>query len=324
MPEIDLNLLRVFDALVELRSVTRVADRLGLTQSAVSHSLGRLRRMLDDPLFVRGPRGLQPSARAEQIAPGIRTSLQQLKDALAPVDFCPATAIRTFSIAAGTYFCALLIPLLLERLRSEAPGVSLRVVPLFEDGTTMLDRGLVDLALGPVEDMPSRFVVEHLLVDEMVWIAARSNALATQTPDLGTIMRHPRVATPRARPFSTPRLVDEDTLVAADQRAGWDPNPARTAPATAYDSHSAAMIVARTDLVACIPRRIAERERRREDIVILLAASPTQTIETAMIWHGRNRSDPALHWLRSLLSEIAELPAEAARDLPAIVNPDDR
>jgi DNA-binding transcriptional LysR family regulator len=313
MPEIDLNLLRVFDALVELRSVTRVADRLGLTQSAVSHSLGRLRRMLDDPLFVRGPRGLQPSARAEQIAPGIRTSLQQLKDALAPVNFCPASATRAFGIAAGTYFCALVIPLLLERLRSAAPGVSMRVVPLFEDGTTMLDRGLIDLALGPIEDLPSRFVVEHLFTDEMVWIAARSNALVADSPDVAAITRHPRVETPRGRPFSTPGLVDEDALGGADRRAGWHPGPARLSPATAYDSHSAAMIVARTDLVACIPRRIAERERRREDIVILAPASPPETIATAMTWHGRNRSDAALQWLRSLLSDIAALPLEDIR-----------
>jgi len=311
MSEIDLNLLRVFDALFEMRSVTRVAHRLGLTQSAVSHSLGRLRRMLDDPLFVRGPRGLQPSARAEQIAPGIRASLQQLKDALAPVRFSPASATRTFTIAAGAYFCSLIIPPLLEKVRCDAPGVSLRVVPLFENGTTLLDRGRIDLGLGLVEEMPSRFVVEHLLVDEMVWIAARSNAVAAQTPDLGTIMRHPRVEIPKVRPFSTPQLLDEETILAADRTVGSDRSPVGPSPATAYDSQSAAMIVARTDLVACIPRRIAEREKHREDIVILRAASPPETIETAMIWHGRNRSDAALGWLRSLVLEIAQFPLDS-------------
>jgi DNA-binding transcriptional LysR family regulator len=318
MPEIDLNLLRVFDALIEMRSVTRVADRLGLTQSAVSHALGRLRRMLDDPLFVRGPRGLQPSARAEQIAPGIRASLQQLKDALAPVDFSPATATRTFGIAAGTYFCALFIPLLLERLRHEAPGVSIRVVPPFGDAATKLDRGLIDLALGPMEDIQSRFVVERLFIDEMVWIAARSNVLAAQAPDLDTIMRQPRVETPRAQTISTAGLADEDALEAADHDVGWANRPARFSPATAYDSHSAAMIVARTDLVACIPRRIAERERRREDIVILMAASPAEAIEATMIWHGRNRSDAALQWLRSLLLELAGVPFERSSDRTGI------
>lgn len=305
MAEIDLNLLRVFDALMELRSVTRVADRLGLTQSAVSHALGRLRRMLDDPLFVRGPRGLQPSARAEQIAPGIRASLQQLRDALAPARFTPSTAVRSFTIAAATYFATLIVPPLLERLRREAPHVSLRIVPLIEDGTTMLDRGLIDLALGAVQVLPSRFVVDPLFDDEMVWIAARTNPLVGEAPDLARIMRHPRVRIATKRPFSTPRTLDDDTVLAADQLVEWDPCPADDAPATVYDSQTAAAIVARTDVVGCIPRRVAERERRREDIVVLMAAARSQTISLAMIWHGRNRADTALAWLRELVLIVA-------------------
>ncbi|WP_395397931.1 LysR substrate-binding domain-containing protein [Novosphingobium sp. BL-8A] len=305
MAEIDLNLLRVFDALMELRSVTRVADRLGLTQSAVSHALGRLRRMLDDPLFVRSPRGLQPSARAEQIAPGITASLQQLRDALAPAQFTPASATRNFTIAAGTYFCTLIIPPLLERLRSDAPNVSLRVVPLIEDGTTMLDRGLIDLALGAMQDLPSRFVVEPLFEDDMVWIAARSNPLADQVPDLGRIMRHPRVRMVTRRPFSTPRTLDDDAVVADHQSIGWDPEPAGNAPTTVYDSQTAAAVVARTDMVACIPRRIAEGERQRDDIIVLMPATRAETISLAMIWHSRNRSDSAITWLRELVSNAA-------------------
>jgi len=166
--------------------------------------------------------------------------------------------------------------------------------------------------LGLIEEMPSRFVVEHLLADEMVWIGARSNTAVAQTPDLGTIMRHPRVEIPRIRAFSTPQLLDDNASPPADQMVGWDRSPLGPSPATAYDSQSAAMVVARTDLVACIPRRIAEREMQREDIVILMAASPVQKIETAMIWHGRNRSDAALGWLRSILTEIAKFPLEGA------------
>jgi len=312
MADIDFNLLRVFDALIELRSVTRVADRLGLTQSAVSHSLGRLRRMLDDPLFVRGPRGLQASTRAEQIAPRIRASLQELRDALAPDHFVPSSATKTFTIAAGAYFCTLIIPALLERLRREAPAVTLRVVPLIENGTTMLDRGLTDLAFGPVETMQTRFVVEQLFSDDMVWIAAPSNPLAEQTPDLATIIQHPRVRMATSRPFSAPRPLEEDRVSTTDQLIEWDPYPAELAPATVYDSLTAAMIVARTDLVACIPRRIAERERRRENIVILEPTHPDGTIAVAMIWHARNRSDAAHGWLRALVSDIVNLPVETA------------
>src|SRR3546814_5499681 len=97
MNELDLNLLRIFDALIEQRSVTRTANRLGLTQSAISHALARLRQSIGDPLFVRVAGGLQPTARAIEIAPGIRQGLLQFRDALSPSLFDPATAKRRFA-----------------------------------------------------------------------------------------------------------------------------------------------------------------------------------------------------------------------------------
>ena len=130
MSNLDLNLLRVFDAIFELRSVTLTAERLNLTQSAISHALGRLRQAFGDPLFIRHPGGLQPTARAMEIAPGIREGLAQLQEALAPTPFDPATARRRFRITAGGYFCAVLVPELIARalgaqakhlLRAEQP-----------------------------------------------------------------------------------------------------------------------------------------------------------------------------------------------------------
>ncbi|WP_068092440.1 LysR family transcriptional regulator [Novosphingobium rosa] len=304
MAEIDLNLLRVFDALMELRSVTRVADRLGLTQSAVSHALGRLRRMLDDPLFMRGPRGLQPSARAEQIAPNISASLQQLREALAPPHFTPASALRTFTIAAGGYFCRLILPPLLERLRHEAPTISLQVTPLIEGGMAMLDRGAIDFALGGLQNLPSRFVVERLFHDDMVWIAAKTHRLAQQPCDLSAILSTPRVRIAPHRPFLTLETPEDENTGAIDPFLQRNRDGEAEAPAVVYDSQTAAAIVARTDMVACIPRRIAEREKRGEDIVVLMAACPPQTINLAMVWHNRRRSDLGHMWLRSLISEV--------------------
>src|ERR1700748_686087 len=97
---LDLNLLRLFDALAEERSVTRAGARLGLTQSAVSHALSRLRHALQDELFIRGPDGMRPTARAEEIAPKVRQGLEQLLAAVAPADFTPAETRRRFSVAA--------------------------------------------------------------------------------------------------------------------------------------------------------------------------------------------------------------------------------
>src|SRR5476649_1343687 len=119
-PTLDLNLLRVFDALAEEGSVTRAGARLGLTQSAVSHALGRLRYALQDPLFVRGPDGMRPTARGQEIAPRLREGLHQLQLALAPAQFVPADTNRRFTIAASGYVCTVLIPLVIPAFRLAA------------------------------------------------------------------------------------------------------------------------------------------------------------------------------------------------------------
>jgi len=107
---LDLNLLRIFVALLEEGSVTRAGARLGLTQSAVSHALNRLRYGLQDDLFVRGPSGMQPTARAREIAPRVRQGLAQLQAALAPADFTPTVTDRRFVVSAGPYPSSVLLP----------------------------------------------------------------------------------------------------------------------------------------------------------------------------------------------------------------------
>ena len=112
----DLNLLRVFQALLAERSVTRAGARLGLSQSAVSHALARLRHALDDELFVRGPAGMQPTARALDVGARIQGALDQLQSALTPADFDPSTTDRQFSLATGAYAAAVVGPPLVSQL----------------------------------------------------------------------------------------------------------------------------------------------------------------------------------------------------------------
>src|SRR3978361_2077529 len=117
----DLNLLRVLDVLLEERSVTRAGARLGLTQSAVSHALNRLRYGLDDGLVIRGPAGMQPTPRAVEMGPQVHAALNQLQAALAPADFDPATSERRFTIVTGAYASAILAPAVASRLAQVAP-----------------------------------------------------------------------------------------------------------------------------------------------------------------------------------------------------------
>ena len=147
---LDLNLLRIFDALLEERSVTRAGERLGLTQSAVSHALGRLRHLLGDPLFTRKSGGVEPTPRALEIGPALHAALRQLEEALSPTVFDPLTAERRFTLAAGPYACTILVPALVERLHQAAPKVELLIEAYGLDYHERLDAGRIDAALETV------------------------------------------------------------------------------------------------------------------------------------------------------------------------------
>src|ERR1700759_4198020 len=140
----DLNLLRVFDVLLEERNVTRAGARLGLTQSAVSHALNRLRYSLDDELFVRGPSGMQPTPRALEMGPQVHSALSQLQAALAFPDFDPATSEHRFTVAAGAYAGGVLAPPLVSRLRETAPLAELVLAEVGSDVVERLDARRVD------------------------------------------------------------------------------------------------------------------------------------------------------------------------------------
>src|SRR5712692_5190724 len=122
---IDLNLLVVFDAIMRERSVTRAGNRLGLSQPAMSHALARLRQMLKDELFVRSPKGMIPTPRAEQLALPVRQALDGLQHSLEPTQFDPSKATRTFRVAVDNYAAVVLVGPLAARVIRTAPGVTI-------------------------------------------------------------------------------------------------------------------------------------------------------------------------------------------------------
>src|SRR6185437_4271505 len=172
---LDLNLLRVFEALMEERSATRAGSRLGLTQSAISHALNRLRYVLKDELFVRGPDGMQPTERAAEIAPRLRQGLLQLQLALAPSEFIPDQTDRRFTIACTEYAGAVLIPPLIARLRQEAPHAALSILPSNQGVAETLRCGRADLAIGSFRRFPDWFESERLLQEDRVWVVSADN-----------------------------------------------------------------------------------------------------------------------------------------------------
>ena len=152
----DLNLLPVFLALMEERSVTRAANRLGITQPALSNSLNRLRDMLKDPLFIRERYGIRPTQLAEEIAPTIEAALARLDELIVhQQDFEPASAERLFLIAPNSYVELVLMPPLVARLRELAPGIKLRLTPFGNDlADTGVSSGTTAMVLGRIIDPP--------------------------------------------------------------------------------------------------------------------------------------------------------------------------
>src|SRR5438067_1591269 len=165
---LDLNLLRVFEALIQERSATRAGARLGLTQSAISHALNRLRYVLNDELFVRGSDGMQPTERATEIAPRLRQGLLQLQLALTPSEFVPATTDRRFTITCTEYAGAIVLPALIARLRAAAPAASLNVLPSNLGVSDIIRNGRADLAIGSFRRVPDWAASELLLQETRV------------------------------------------------------------------------------------------------------------------------------------------------------------
>jgi DNA-binding transcriptional LysR family regulator len=301
MPDIDLNLLRVFEALYELRSVTRAAERLGRTQSAVSHALGRLRQAVGDPLFVRHPDGLQPTALATDIAPAVREGLEQLRVALSPGSFDPATAMRRFRMTTGVYFSALLMPELIARIRTKAPTVSLAVGAPGSDLLASLDSGTTDLALGAFGKAPARLQRQVLFEEELVWIARAGSPVARDPDRLSSIPAAQRLSVVVGRPYpGHGGFTWENGLERLVLASGQIDEPNGIEPAgtvSVHDSLTAMATVAATDLIAVVPRRLALKGFAGCRIAIL-DVPPVSRVEMAMLWHSRLMGDHGLEWLR--------------------------
>lgn len=293
---VDLNLLRVLDAVLAERHVTRAAARLGMTQSAASHALARLRAQLGDPLLVRGPRGaLVPTARAELLAPVVTRALGELAAVWRGEAFTPETAERTFHVGAGDLAELAVLPALAARLARLAPRCALLVRPVPDDTAAELAAGSLDAVLAPAR--PRDLVggcVQRTLFDETFTVAMRRGhpaARGTLTLDRYCALSHLLVA-PRG---SFGGFVDA-ALAAHGRR--------RHVAVAAPHFLIAPMVIASTDLIATLPGRLVASVR---SLGLTLRPPPIEVPGFAMhlLWHERTRTDAAQRWLREQIVAAA-------------------
>jgi DNA-binding transcriptional LysR family regulator len=291
---IDLNLLVAFDAVMQERSVTRAGHRLGLSQPAMSHALARLRRMLKDDLFIRSPKGMIPTPRAEQLALPVRQALEGLQLSLEPTRFDPSKATRTFRVAVDNYAAVVLVGPLASRLVKIAPGVTVDFRP---SGTLhlpdLLDRGEIDLAVGPFTEQGERFSRQLLLQDEFVAVLRRNHP-ATSSRELSI---EKFAALPHLEISSVHHATDFIDQILA--RRKLERRIALRAPFL-----SAVRILVASDMVSIFPRRIAEELVRYRPLVIRPLSHPSPIVETAMIWPRRLDNQPAHRWLRDTVGTV--------------------
>lgn len=313
MLNLDLNLLRVFDALLQEGSVSRAGVRLGLSQSAVSHALNRLRQALGDELFRRGPAGMQPTARALEIGPAVHTALAQVQAALAPSRFDPTAAERRFTLVAGTYVCAVLVPELIARLRERAPRVELRLMNYASDALESLEIGRADAIIGGFEGVAERYSYRKLFVETFVWVVRKGHPLAATgaAPSLEALAAVEHVVVDYPKPDASPAgdrrlrrrptVEDREAFELELTRRGLERRIGVIVP----DSYAALAIVSRTDMAALAPRRLVERAVKLGALQTLEPPYEPPPVQVGVL-HMRDRaSDPAQIWLLDLLAETA-------------------
>lgn len=289
----DLNLLPVLAALFEAKSVSRAAALLNLTQPATSRALKRLRAHFKDPLFVRGQRGLSLTARALAIQPVLTEMLRELEGLLAPADFNPKALVRELVLTGSDYCENVLLPPLLSALRERAPSVTVRLTSITDKMWEHLEQGKIDLVVLPEQSMQPSTRHRFLFSDPYVCIAAKKHPKIRRTLDLDAFCGIPHVQV-KAKATDVSSRSPIDTILEQLDRK-------RSVAATVSTMFSVGRIVAESDLIATLPRRVAEIAASTLPVRIYPMPIALWDVRIALGWHERCQDDPAHKFLRDLV-----------------------
>ena len=292
---VNLNLLVAFDALFEERSVTRAARRAGVTQPAMSNTLSQLRALFGDALFVRHRTGLTPTARANELAEPIRQGLRLLQSALTRPRFDPATSERRFVVAASDYVELVLLPALLRRLSQEAPHAQLALRPWgLHEAPPGLARGEADLMLGFYGQLPPHHHEQPLFDDEYVCVVRRHHPSVKTKLTLAKYLQLSHVLVSASAEGTG--SVDRALAALGKQR---------TIGARVSHFLTVPVLVAQTDFVAALDRRVAEVFARPLGLKLFPPPLKLPRGTIGQVWHEQQHADPGQRWLRALIADVA-------------------
>jgi DNA-binding transcriptional LysR family regulator len=293
--DLDLNLLRAFDAIATEGSVTVAGERIGLSQPAMSNALARLRQMFDDPLFVRTPRGMRPTPFAQQLAQPVREALRLIQTALQQhAGFEPRSSGNTFRLFMSDIGEMVFLPGLLERIKHDAPGVKIEVVRIpIKDVHTALEAGEIDLAVGFLPGLITGMRQQPLFREQYVCMLRADHPVIGDRISAKQFRAAAHVLVSYA---GTGHQMIEETFL----KEGLGERIAVRVPHFLV----VPMILARTDLVVTVPSRVAEVFAQSGNFKVLKLPLPMPSFEVRLHWHQRFHQDPANRWLRQVMAEL--------------------
>lgn len=296
---IDLNLLLVFDVIYRTRNTTRAAEQLHLTQPAVSNALKRLRLLFDDVLFVKTVIGMEPTPRADGIATLIDEGFASIRLAVqAGQGFDPATTTRTFHLYVSDIGQSVFIPPLAARLRKAAPNIRIvtRYVPL-ETAQQMMKLGQLDLAMGTFTNLHADFIQQKLFNETYVVLVRKTHPwIGTKLSVEQFLSAEHVVYTPTAG--SHARFEVELDVISAKR------GKSRNVVLRLSHSFGIDRIVASSDLIACVPSRVARAFSSSDDVRAVALPFEITAVDISQFWHERYHRDDGHQWLRSLTFEM--------------------
>ena len=317
--KIDLNLFRVFDAVMQHRSVSAASRDLRITPSAVSHALARLRQTLEDDLFVSGETGMEPTPRAIQLASGIRNGLDNFEAAVGAPIFDPSRAVRTFRLAATDYASIVLLPALVARLTEAAPQIDLRVLPAGRvDVIRQLDEGRIDFVFGWFKDIPDRLRQITILEDSEILVVRTGHPLTEGPVTKERLAEFPHIVVELtgSEGQAVDGFYDERGAVRRvwierlllEMSEGDDGLIGRVAVSVPHYLAAPPLLLA-SDMVVTLPRRLARHVVEQAPLTMLEPPGQLLIGTLDAVWHQRSDQDAGSRWFIEQVSQLDIGPA---------------
>ena len=305
---LDLNLLRVLDVLMQERRVATAAQRLKLSQPAVSNALGRLRKALGDELLTRAPNGMEPTEFAKSLHASLQSAFASIAQSLsAKAEFDPTKSIWQARIAMTDIGEIVFLPALLTHITQQAPGLTLETLrdaqakPNAPTGsiTTAMAEGKVDLAMGWLPDVTEGLYQRKLFTQRYVCIARQGHPLLSGKKPKLTLEKFLQAEHIAIRAEGTGHTKADETLQSIAHANG-----SRKVRLRVPSFLSVPQIVSQTDLIATVPEKLAEQCATAFDLQVFPHPVNMNAFELKMFWHRRVHTDPANQWLRALIVEF--------------------